>query len=252
MTLHGIQFDIAWEQPTKNYARVLELLEANPPAPGSLVVLPELFATGFSMNIELVAGASRDTEMFCAAVASKFDLWIVGGVGVGVPNNRARNEAVAWNPDGKVVARYAKLHPFSYGKETQHYDAGEKIVTFDWNGLRVAPFVCYDLRFPEIFRAAQADIYCIGANWPASRAEHWNVLLRARAIENQAYVVGVNRCGNDPQLEYSGESLVVGPRGEILAESGSVETVFGGAVDMAGLQKYRDEFSALKDRRAGL
>jgi predicted amidohydrolase len=249
MTLCGLQLDSAWENPRRNFARVMELVEAAPPEPGALLVLPELFATGFSMNVPVVVAAQSETEMFCAALASKFDITIVAGIGVASGKTRAQNHAVVFAPNGKIIARYSKLHPFSYGKETQFFDAGNELVTFDWNGLRVAPFVCYDLRFPEIFRAARADIYCIGANWPATRAEHWNILLRARAIENQAYVIGVNRCGDDPYLQYSGGSMVVGPRGEILADAGKAETLFGAAISPDDLQRYRDEFPALKDRR---
>lgn len=249
MTIYGLQLDIVWENPQRNGARVLEILEAAPPQRDGLLVLPELFSTGFSMNLAVVTQTATETEVLCAEIAARFGITVVAGIGACAADNRALNQAVVFAPTGDVLARYSKLHPFSYGCETEFYDAGEDIVTFDWNGLRVAPFVCYDLRFPEIFRAARADIYCIGANWPAARAEHWNVLLRARAIENQAYVVGVNRCGSDPQLSYAGGSLLIGPRGEILADAGSDEKLISAAVSPDELNEYRAHFPALKDRR---
>ena len=249
MYLHGLQLDIVWENPTENCTRVARLLSDAPPQRGSLLVLPELFATGFSMNIPVVAATAPQAEEFCAKLAAEHEIFIIAGIGVAAKKGRAQNHAIVFSPHGVELARYSKLHPFSYGRETEFYDAGSEVATFDWNGLRVAPFVCYDLRFPEIFREARADVYCIGANWPAARAEHWNVLLRARAIENQAYVIGVNRCGADPFLAYDGGSLIVGPRGEILADAGRDEQLVGANMDVEDLYCYREEFPALKDRK---
>jgi len=116
----------------------------------------------------------------------------------------------------------------------------------------VAPFICYDLRFPELFRMAVrqgAQLYVVIANWPASRVHHWVTLLQARAIENQAYVVGVNRCGSDPKVAYAGRSLVVSPRGVILADAGGGERVLSAELDLAALQAYRAEFPVLQDMR---
>ena len=251
MTVHGIQLDIAWESPSLNCARVLELLAAAPPKPNSLVVLPELFATGFSMNVELVARAQREAEEFCAELAACFRINLVAGIGAASRKNRAKNFAVAFAPDGKVALRYAKTHPFSFGKENEFYDAGEETVSFSLNDVKVAPLICYDLRFPEAFRAHEEmpELFCVIANWPASRAHHWRSLLVARAIENQAFVVGVNRCGDDPNVSYNGGSLVVGPRGDVLCDAGIEETVFGATLNMEDLRLYRAEFPALKDRK---
>lgn len=249
MTIHGLQLDIAWEDPARNCTRVNELLSATPPAAGDLVVLPELFATGFTLNTEAVAAAQIPTELFCTQLAIEHGITLIAGIGRPGDSGRALNEAVVFGPDGETTTRYAKLHPFSYGRETEAYDAGEKVVTFRWDEFKVAPFVCYDLRFPEVFREAKAELYCIGANWPAARAEHWNVLLRARAIENQAYVIGVNRCGSDPHLQYAGGSLIIGPRGEVLAEAGETEGLISAPVSAEEMHAYREEFPALKDRR---
>ncbi|HKG80277.1 MAG TPA: nitrilase-related carbon-nitrogen hydrolase, partial [Pyrinomonadaceae bacterium] len=114
----------------------------------------------------------------------------------------------------------------------------------------VSPFICYDLRFPEIFRAAVfqgAQLFVVIANWPASRVRHWITLLKARAIENQAYVMGVNRCGNDPKLSYSGHSMIIDPRGEVLADASEVEGVISAEIDAEALAQYRREFPFLND-----
>jgi predicted amidohydrolase len=149
------------------------------------------------------------------------------------------------------VTRYAKIHPFSYAGEHEHYCAGERVVTADVEGLRVTPFVCYDLRFPEPFRlaAAETDLFAVVANWPEERREHWRTLLRARAIENQAFVAGVNRVGDGGRLHYAGDSAAISPLGEILAEGGDREKVLFAEVEPTAVQRLRSRFPALNDRR---
>jgi omega-amidase len=250
------QLDIAWEDKAANHARVAALLDGTKLPPGSLLLLPEMFSTGFSMAVERVREEpERLSERFLAHLARERGLTVLGGVVTTAADGRGRNEALAFDPDGREVARYAKLHPFSYGGEPKHYAAGEAIVTFDWSGCIVAPFVCYDLRFPEAFRAAVrrgTQLFAVIANWPREREAHWITLLRARAIENQAYVAGVNRCGSDPRLGYSGRSLIIDPRGEILAEAGPDAAVIQAEVDLEALAAYRRAFPALSDMRTGL
>jgi predicted amidohydrolase len=144
------------------------------------------------------------------------------------------------------------LHPFTYGGETQHYAPGEALVLSPWGELLLAPLICYDLRFPETFRAAVtrgAQLFAVIANWPESRVAHWLTLLKARAIENQCYVAGVNRCGSDPRLIYPGHSVIIDPRGETLAEAGADDTIIQAGVDLASLTEYRRTFPALEDIR---
>ena len=168
-------------------------------------------------------------------------------------DGRGRNEALVFGPEGQEVGRYCKLHPFSYAGETKHYQAGEDLTVFEWHELTVAPFVCYDLRFPEVFRRAVregAQLLCVIANWPHAHEAHWLALLRARAIENQCYLVGVNRVGTDPHARYGGRSLILGSRGETLAEAGDAEQVISAAVEVGPLLEYRQHFPALADMRA--
>ena len=254
MKIYGCQLDIAWENKPANFAKVRRLVEGARPPRGSLIVLPEMFATGFSMNAgDLAEGSAAPAETFLADLARSFDLFVMGGVINVGPDGRGRNEAVTFDPRGGLVARYAKMQPFSLGGELDHYTAGDRIVTFDCESMRVAPFVCYDLRFPELFRAAMSrdvHLFAVIANWPVKRIAHWITLLQARAIENQAYVIGVNRTGSDPKHSYNGRSLVVDPHGEILVDAASDESIFSAEVDLARVLEWRAEFPALRDRRA--
>ena len=158
-----------------------------------------------------------------------------------------------FGPEGRLLARYAKMHLFSFAGEPEHYTPGESPASFAWQRATVAPSICYDLRFPELFREAAArgaEILTVIACWPAPREEHWLALLRARAIENQCYVAAVNRCGHDPSgLAYSGRSQIIDPRGVVLADAGQAEGVIQAAVDLEAQRSYRREFPALRDRR---
>jgi len=253
MQLIALQLDIAWEDKPANHDKVRRLLDSAAPAPGALVVLPEMFATGFSMDIPTVTETgSQESETFLADIAREYGVYIIGGVVTTGADGRGRNQAVVISPDGAEITRYWKMHPFTYGGEAKKYGAGDTTVVFDWHGCTVAPFICYDLRFPEIFRRAVrqgAQLYTVIANWPETRIEHWVALLKARAIENQAYVAGVNRCGNDPTLKYSGRSLIVDPRGEIIADAGNAEGSIYAMLDLPALTAYRAAFPFLDDIR---
>ncbi len=251
MNVVGVQLDTAWEDKEANHAKLAALLAADPPAPGTLVVLPEMWATGFSMNVAEVAETSAaETETFLSMLAEQYQIGLLGGVVTTGADGLGRNEAVLFGTDGEEAARYTKMHPFSFGQETQHYVRGSAITVFEWQGFSVAPFICYDLRFPEVFRHAArlgAEVFCVIANWPEARVDHWMTLLKARAIENQAYVVGINRCGDDPNLHYPGRSLVFGPRGEVLADGGTGEGMLSARLDRETLRAYRRDFPALDD-----
>ncbi len=253
MQIVGCQLDIAWEDKPASHQRASELLSAGQIRPGALVVLPEMFATGFSMHVGTIAEAEDGpTHRFLADLARRYQCYVLGGVVTRAEDGRGRNEAVAFGPQGEPIVRYCKLHPFSYAGETKYYQAGDTVKLFSWHDLTVAPLVCYDLRFPEVFRQAVrrgANVLAVIANWPEPRDAHWLALLRARAIENQAYVVGINRAGSDPHVRYSGKSLILGPRGETLAEAGSEGQPLSAEIELAPLAEYRRQFPALADIR---
>lgn len=255
MNLVAVQLDCAWEDKSRNFARALELLAAEPPVPGSLVVLPEMFSTGFSYNVAITCQTeAREDESFLARLADEFEVTVLGGAVSRDSSGRIHNEAVAFGPDGSLLARYAKQRLFSPGGESAAHSPGETTVTFPWNGFTVAPLVCYDLRFPELFRRAVAqgaDLLAVIAAWPARRERHWLTLLQARAIENQAYVVGVNRVGQDPQATYSGRSVIVDPHGIIVADAGQSETLVTAKVHAEVVAAWRRDFPALRDAGFG-
>ncbi len=248
------QLNIVWEDKPANYARVRSMLEGKKFPEGTLVILPEMAVTGFSMNVARVCeGEPSETEAFFASCAKNYGVHILGGLVSAGPHDRGRNEAVVFSPDGKLLARYAKIHPFTLGGESRHYAAGNQIVSFSWNGCTVTPFICYDLRFPEIFRMAVrngAEIFIVIASWPIKRVQHWVTLLQARAIENLAYVIGVNRAGADPNFVYPGRSLIIDPHGAIVADAGASEGMIEAELDGAEVQRWRKEFPALKDIHA--
>ena len=254
MQIIACQLDTAWEDKPGNHQRVRRLVSGAAVKPGAMIVLPEMFATGFSMHVDTIAeAADGPTHLFLAALARETQCLIVGGVVTQAADGRGRNDAVVYDPTGRLVARYAKLHPFTFAGETKHYQSGEGIVLFEWHDFRVAPFVCYDLRFPEVFRHAArrgAQVLVVIANWPHTRESHWLALLEARAIENQAYVVGVNRAGSDPHARYGGRSRIIGPRGEIMAAGGADEQLVLADLDVAPLAEYRRQFPALADMRS--
>lgn len=250
-----LQLDLAWHNPAANYAKLRDMLSQANPAAGTLVATPEMFANGFSMAVDEVAEPDDGPTLRLAReLARQYQITLVLGR-VTKPDDRGRNEAVVAGPDGTILTRYHKLHPFRFAGETNHYRGGEGVAVFDWGGTRVAPLICYDLRFPEAFRNATrrgAEVLLVIANWPTARVKHWLALLTARAIENQAYVIGVNRSGNDPNVAYPGRSVAIDPRGEIIADAGEIEAALAATLDLDALRAYRTQFPALADMRDDL
>lgn len=248
-----LQLDIAWENKPANHALVLEMLKAASPEPGTLVVLPEMFATGFSMNVPSVHDSeTHETENFLSQQAADYRINLVAGLVSLGSEGRGLNQCLVFTPEGAEAARYSKLHPFTLGGESDNYQKGQDVVIVDCGEFKLAPFICYDLRFPEIFRRAVtrgANLFTVIANWPAVRIEHWITLLKARAIENQSYVIGVNRAGRDPFLEYPGASMIVDPLGRVIAELGPGESSFSAEILLDELAQIRLTLPFLVDIR---
>jgi predicted amidohydrolase len=253
MRVAAIQHDIVWEDPAANFARLEPRIAAAADAGARLVVLAEMYATGFSMATERTAEPPDGPSVgFLVTQASRTGAWVCGSVPELAAPGAARphNTLVLAAPDG-AVHRYRKIHPFTYGREHEHYEAGDRHLTVDVEGVRCSLFVCYDLRFADEFWALApvTDCYVVVANWPAARRLHWQTLLQARAIENQAYVVGVNRVGEGGGLAYAGDSRIVDPLGEVLAAGAVGETVLVGELDPARVAEVRTAFPFLADRR---
>ncbi len=249
----ALQTDIVWENKEANHLAWERLLQQARPTPGTLVVLPEMAASGFTMNPAASAeGPERLSESVCSRLAEMWKIHLVCGLVSESTEWWGRNQAVVFGPDGSEVVRYTKIQRFTRGGEAQCHIPGDEVVITTVNGVRTALFICYDLRFPELFREAVrqgAELFVVIANWPTKRVDHWTALLRARAIENQAWVVGVNRAGTDPNHSYPGQSIIVDCHGVVQADAGSGEGFATAQMDIEEQQKWRTEFPALSDRR---
>jgi predicted amidohydrolase len=254
MQVFAVQFDIAWEDKNANYARVRSLIDEADPPPGSLLVLPEMFATGFSMHVDKIAeAADGPTQAFVSALAAERGCYAMAGIVTRHGDGRGSNDAVVVDPAGREIARYRKRHPFSPGGESKAYVAGNEIVVVPVGPFSLAPTICYDLRFPETYRKIVqrgAQLVLVIASWPVARVSHWRSLLVARAIENQCYVVGVNRIGRDPKLDHNGQSLIVDYTGRILADAADGERVIRADLELEPLLAYRRDLPFLADMRA--
>ena len=249
MQIIGCQMNIEWEAPEQNLRRVDEILGTAEIPSNSLLILPEMFATGFSMNIEAIANLPLVEDYLARTSATSRSAIIAGYVGR-AKDERGTNQALVYSSEGAKIGTYQKIHPFSFAGEDKVFAPGTAVQVFELGKFRVCPFVCYDLRFPEIFRTATlmgANTFVVIANWPAPRTGHWTALLRARAIENQAFVIGINRTGSDPKLQYSGKSVVFDPKGEVLSELDSEEGILTAALDIETLNAWRQRFPALND-----
>jgi predicted amidohydrolase len=252
MNVAAIQSDIAWEHPQENFERLAPLIARAARAGAQLVVLPEMFACGFSMNTATIREpADGATSRFLARMAAEHRLWICGSFPqLGPGAERPHNTLLLCGPGGEAH-RYHKIHPFSLAREHEHYQAGADFLTVPLHGVRVTFFICYDLRFADEFwrTARETDAYVVVANWPDRRREHWRTLLRARAIENQAYVVGVNRVGSGNGLDYAGDSAIIDPWGETLVEARKDPTILLGEIDAARVADARTKLPVIPDRR---
>jgi predicted amidohydrolase len=252
MKVAAVQHDIVWEDREANFARLAPQIARAVGAGAELVLLSETFSTGFSMTPGIGEREGGPSARFLAEQAGGHGVWVGGTCPeIATGEELPYNSFVLCGPDGEVH-RYRKLHPFTHAGEHERFRAGEKPVTVQIGGLRVTPFICYDLRFADVFwRAApETDVYLVPANWPSPRRLHWQTLLQARAIENQAYVVGCNRVGTAGDgTEHSGDSRIVSPMGELLATAAGVETMVLADVDAAEVTATRDRLRFLPDRR---
>ncbi len=253
MRVAAVQFDIAWEDKPANHTTIERMLRQARLPSGTFVLLPELGDTGFSFDLKKIA--DERSLAWARTLARNLDIWVQPGFAESATDGRGRNCAAIISPGGEILGIYRKIHPFSYGLESQHYAGGDRIVIRECDDAAVCPLICYDLRFPELWKLASsagAEVYTIGASWPQPRQAHWRALLIARAIENQAYVVAVNRTGSDPHLSYAGGSIIVAPSGEILDEADETPKVITAELDLAALRSWRAEFPALRDTRPDL
>jgi predicted amidohydrolase len=244
-----VQADTVWEDATANRA-ALEAMTRDLAGATDLVVLPEMFATGFSMEPERLAEPPLGpTLQWMAALAAQRDAAVVGSV-ITCEQDRYYNRLYWVTPDG-MARHYDKRHLFRMGGEDRHYAPGEAGLVLDWRGFRIAPLVCYDLRFPVWSRRRAGydyDALLYIASWPAPRRHAWRSLLVARAIENQSFVIGVNRTGEDGNgVPHAGDSVVHDFLGQPLVELDGRAAVATVTLDRAALASFRERFPAQLD-----
>ncbi|NBQ99026.1 MAG: carbon-nitrogen family hydrolase [Actinobacteria bacterium] len=252
MRVAAVQHDIVWADREANFARLAPLISRAADEGARLAVLTEMFSTGFVVDRDDIGEPTGGpSSSFLSDMAARHGIWVAGSCPETAPDDpRPYNSLVVASPDG-TQHRYSKIHPFTYGGEDRHFRPGSKHVTVDIEGTRTSLFVCYDLRFADEFwgLARDTDLYVVPANWPESRRTHWVSLLRARAIENQAYVVGVNRVGDGGGLAYCGDSRIIDPLGnETVAADG--ESIACAEVSPQNVAEVRARFPFLQDRRS--
>ena len=247
------QSAIQFENKQRNLEKLPEMLNQVAEKQAKLFLLPEMSFTGFSMRTDVTAEQDDSLLETMRDYGKKFRLWIGYGWVKGTQAELAENHYTIVDGEGHVVSDYVKIHPFSYAGEDRKFAGGDHLSFFTLDDFVVSSFICYDLRFPEIFRIASAksSLMIVAANWPAVRQRQWETLLKSRAIENQCYVAGVNCTGTQKHTVYSGGSAVISPVGEYVGISRSDENIL--FCDLVNdTEMYRSKFTALKDCRPAL
>lgn len=253
MRIACIQYSPAFENPEENFKIVRDLVKKAKDKGAEIICLPELFSTGVTLNSEKFSEKiGEKTCEFLSKQAKDNKVYILGSFIEKDDRIMPKNTSVIYDGTGSFVCKYNKNHVFTFGNEDKAYSKGDDITFFKIGNFNFCPFICYDLRFPEIFRIASkkgVDVFIISANWPIPREDHWLTLLKARAIENQAYVIGVNICGKVSNLNFFGSSVIISPKGEIIAKASDKEEILIGEIDKKSIDEWRKAFPALKDRK---
>jgi len=253
MKLTAYQMDIVWENAEANYKKVEKFAAIAAEKDSRVFVLPEMFPTGFTMNISVSAEERNGKTMsFLSKLSRKLEMYIIGGLTLNGEGGKGINTAVVFNDAGELVSEYAKTHLFRFAGEDINHIAGNGPSIFKIDDMTFSIQICYDLRFPEIFRKNVEKIYSyiVMASWPASRQMHWDTLLRARAIENQSYVIGVNRVGSDGNNDYTGGSVIYDSYGNVVSiAQDNNESLVIGEISVDSVKEIRNKYPFLKDRK---
>ena len=245
-----VQYSPVWENKTSNIGKIKKLVENNFDV--DLLVFPEMTLTGFTMKSDDFAeNLKGESHLFFSSLAKEKKCSVMYGM-IEKGNKKNFNIFIHLNNQGKIISSYRKIHPFSYSKENIYYGKGKETVTTKVKVFKIGLSICYDLRFPELYRLyAKERIHLIIdiANWPDTRIEHWRTLLKARAIENQCYVIGVNRVGDDPKLHYNGFSSVFDPMGKEIAAVENEEKIITVEIDKSYVNEVRTKLPFLGDIR---
>ncbi len=252
-----IQTDLFWENPTANLANLEEKI-AQISLPTDLIILPEMFTTGFTMNTKMVAEPMNFTTFKWMKQQAKRTQAVITGSFIVKESEQFFNRLIWMRPDGSFET-YDKRHLFRMGKEDETFTAGTKRLIVELKGWRICPLICYDLRFPIWSRNVfpnnkhrtsniEYDLLIYVANWPSVRSQVWDILLQARAIENQSYCIGVNRVGKDGMgLEYAGNSAIIDFKGNQLSYQNNMEVIENQILNKQELEEFRHNFPAYLD-----
>jgi omega-amidase len=248
------QMDVCFGDPAANFATVTRMTEEAKRRGSDLILFPELWSTAYDLTHASHYASSLTSGLFAdlSALAQRTGIHILGSTLSLLGENKFGNTLTVFAPDGSLLADYSKIHLFRLMNERQYLTAGDKPVMVDLPFGRAGLAICYDLRFPELFRGyalAGSQMIFLPAEWPHPRLSHWQTLVRARAIENQMFVFACNRVGRDPSNMFFGHSLVVDPWGEILAEGGEGEELITVVADPAKVEEARRKIPILQDRR---
>jgi omega-amidase len=247
LTVTLAQLNLQWENPKKNLKQITALLDNQLTDETDLIVLPEMFTSGFTMdNVKIAEAINGNSVNWLSDTANKYNCAITGSIPI-AENGDIYNRLIFATPDS--LEYYDKKHLFSIAGEHERYKAGNKLKIVNWRGWRINLQVCYDLRFPVWSRNQQSyDLLLYVANWPERRRDHWRNLLVARAIENQAHVIGVNRVGIDGKnISYSGDSLLLNHLGEVVQDCVNSEGLYSQTIDLDEQNVYQTKFPAYKD-----
>ncbi|MCG8411916.1 MAG: amidohydrolase [Bacteroidales bacterium] len=248
LNISCVQSNIEWENIDKNLNNFSEILN-DIPEQTHLVVLPEMFTTGFSMNsTQLAESMTGKSFVWMKQQALKHNTTLLGSIIVS-ENNNYYNRCIVMFPNGKYYT-YDKAHLFRMGQEHKDYTKGKSKIIFKQDAWRICPLICYDLRFPVWSRNCNNyDVLIYIASWPESRRDVWNTLLKARAIENQAYVIGVNRVGSDGEgISYAGDTTIIDPKGEIIAKAKDHHNeIINAKLSLIYLNAFREKFPVFLD-----
>lgn len=254
ITIALAQMAVALGKPQDNQRMAQSLAIEAAARSADLLLFPELWATGYDLDHSSEHASPLDKGHFSlmADLAQTHGFYVAGTALETNPSGRPFNTAALYGPDGNCMGAYRKVHLWAPLGEVEHMTPGNALPAFDLPWGRVAMAICYDLRFPELWRCladAGAQLILIPAEWPTRRVEHWRLLLRARAVENQLYVAGCNRAGADGDGEFGGHSAVVDPWARVLAEGGSEPSLLVTSIDLDKVARARQRFPFLTDRR---
>lgn len=245
------QTEIVYEQYQKNKTVAESLIGIAQAMDARLLLFPEMSFTGFTMHTDYSIPVGLDTVPWMQQAAADHHLYIGFGWVRAAASGRAENHYSIAAPDGNLILDTIKLHPFSYAKEDQYFEKGDTLATCQIDDIRIGCFICYDLRFPEIFSAVskEADCILLPANWPERRRLHWCSLLTARAIENQVYLAGINCVGIQDGQRYSGDSRLIAPNGEVVLDCRNAAGCFLCDISAKTVTETRCSFPVKQDRR---